>query len=330
MQNRRIQFEKNGSHEVLQLVSSPLPTPTRGQVRVRHHAIGVNFIDTYHRSGLYPVPLPSGLGLEAAGVVDAVGEGAGAWQVGDRVCYCSGPLGAYSDYHCVDAERLLSLPDHISYDTAAASLLKGLTAAYLLYETAQLKPGDWVLVHAAAGGVGQLLCCWAKALGLQVIGTIGREEKRTAAQALGCDAVLCYRDEGFVEAAQAISGGVHTVFDGVGKDTFHHSLKLLRRRGLMVSFGNASGPAPAFSPLELAAHGSLFITRPTLADYTQTKQALQGLWEKLTHALSQGWISVNIHERYPLNDASKAHSALAAGTTQGALLLMPAHREESL
>ncbi len=324
MENRSIQFNQTGSADVLHLVQAPLPQPAAGQVRVCNAAIGVNFIDTYHRSGLYPVALPSGIGLEAAGWIDAVGDGVSGWQKGDRVAYCSGPLGAYSDFHCVAAERLLPIPAGLAFETVAATLLKGLTAAYLLHETVQPKPGSWVLIHAAAGGVGQILCRWAKALGLKVVGTVGANSKRAAAIACGCDAVLEYRSDAFVDDVKALTGGVDVVFDGVGKDTFYKSIEVLNRRGHLISFGNASGPVPAFAPLLLAQHGSLYITRPTLADYTATQGELYALWEKLCEALEKGWLVANIGGRFALADANKAHALLAKGATQGSLILEPA------
>ncbi len=329
MKNRRIEFNQVGDESVLTLMTSALPEPAAGFVRVKHAAIGVNFIDTYHRSGLYAVPLPSGLGLEAAGWVDAVGEGVSGFNPGDRVAYCNGPLGAYSDFHCVDAQQLLKLPANLAFETVAASLLKGLTAAYLLHETVSVKQGDWILVHAAAGGVGQLLCRWATAMGCRVIGTVGSAAKLDAAKACGCEAVFNYRADNFTQEVRRITdgAGVRVVYDGVGKDTFESSLAILATRGYMVSFGNASGPAPAVSPLALAQKGSLFLTRPTLAHYTQNRQELDSLWHKLVSAMTSPWFDSAINYRYPLADAAAAHLALGSGQTQGALVLIPAAAE---
>lgn len=302
-----------------------MPEPGVGQVRVRHQAIGVNFIDTYHRSGLYPLSFPSGLGLEAAGVVDALGEGVSAFSLGQRVAYCSGPIGAYGEYNLVPASSLLPLPDHISAETAAASLLKGLTAAYLLLRTANNRPGDRVLIHAAAGGVGQILCQWANALDLEVIATVGRPEKIPVVQALGCAQVVNYRSEPWVERVSELTSGqgVSVVYDGVGKDTFSGSLKCLKPRGLMVSFGNASGPVDNFSPLQLAKYGSLFLTRPTLADYVRDPKEFRALGEALFAVLDTGAVKIDISRKLPLWQAGEAHRLLESGTTTGSILLTP-------
>ena len=325
MQYQKIIIDAPGGPENLRLETCTLSAPAKGQVRVRHHAIGVNFIDTYHRSGLYPLRLPSGLGLEAAGQVDAVGEGVTGIKAGDRVAYCSGPVGAYAEYHSVAAGSLILVPEQLDLEIIAASLLKGMTAAYLLLKTADLKPGDVILVHAAAGGVGQMLCRWAKHLHLTVVATVGREHKRATAEALGCDLVINYRREDWVAEVKAYTGGkgVDVVYDGVGKDTFSGSLACLRSRGLMVSFGNASGAVDAFSPLELARSGSLFLTRPTLADYVRDPAEFRALGAALMDVLVKGVLCPDIHARLPLSRAADAHRMLESGETMGSIVLVP-------
>lgn len=323
--NRRVVFSEMGNPEVLSVDMAPVPTPADHQVRVRHEAIGVNFIDTYHRSGLYKVALPSGLGLEGAGIVDAVGAAVSGVQVGDRVAYCGGPIGAYSDFHCVAANRLLLLPDEISCAQAASIMLKGLTAASLLFEVASLKAGDWILVPAAAGGVGQLLCQWASKIGVRVIGTVGSPNKVETAEKCGCENVLLYRSEDVPAAVKSMTGGrgVKAVFDGVGKDTFLTSLDCLQPRGLMVSFGNASGPVADFSPLLLTQKGSLFLTRPSLAHYMADTADFQKLCGSLLEAYQRGWIQARIGGEFSLAQAGAAHQLLESGASQGALLLIP-------
>ncbi|AFU97862.1 quinone oxidoreductase family protein [Simiduia agarivorans] len=323
MQQRKIQINAHGGADQLVLTSVPLVAPGPGQVRVQHRAVGVNFIDTYHRTGLYPLALPSGLGLEAAGVIDAVGEGVTEFSVGQRVAYCSGPIGAYAESNIVPATNLLPLPDSISEELAAASLLKGLTAAYLLLKTSQNQAGDTVLIHAAAGGVGQILCQWALTLNLRVIATVGRDEKMAVVQQLGCERVINYRTSPWVDWVRTCTNGqgVSVVYDGVGKDTFEDSLRCLMPRGLMVSYGNASGAVEGFSPLLLAKYGSLFLTRPTLADYVRDPAEFKALGSALFDVLQSGKVRPAISHRLPLAQADEAHRLLESGQTTGSVIL---------
>ena len=297
--------------------------PGPGEVRVRHHAVGVNFIDTYHRGGLYPVPLPSGLGSEAAGVVETVGEGVTQLRAGDRVAYAGGPLGAYAESRVMPAAPLLKLPDGIGFDTAAAMMLKGLTAQYLLRQTFVVQPGQTILLHAAAGGVGLIAAQWAHALGATVIGTVGSDDKAELARAHGCAHVINYRRENVVEHVREITGGrgVPVVYDGVGKDTFFASLDCLAPRGLLVSYGNASGAVPPFALLELSNRGSLYVTRPTLVHYTATRDALEAAAAELFDAVASGAVRIEIAQRYPLADAAIAHADLQARRTTGSIVL---------
>ncbi|HEY5237076.1 MAG TPA: quinone oxidoreductase [Rhizomicrobium sp.] len=322
---KAIRIAKTGGPEVLVLEDVDLAAPARGQVRVKHTAIGVNFIDTYQRSGLYPVPVPGGLGLEAAGTVEALGEGVTSLKIGDRVGYCSGPLGAYAEANNVPADRLVKLPDGISDEEAAASMLKGMTAQYLLKRTFPVQRGQTILFHAAAGGVGLILCQWAKHLGATVIGTVGSDDKIALAKAHGCDHVLNTRDENWVSRVRAITKdeGVPVVYDGVGKETWNGSLDCLAVRGMMVSFGNASGPVPAFEPGILSAKGSLYLTRPTLMHYTRTAQELQETADDLFDVIARGVVKIEIHQRFKLADARAAHEALHSRNTTGATILLP-------
>jgi NADPH2:quinone reductase len=269
-----IRISEHGGPEVMQWEPVSLPAPGPGEVQVRNHAVGVNFIDIYHRTGLYPVPLPSGLGQEGAGEVVAVGEGVTDLQVGDRVVYLSPAPGAYAEALNIPADRAVKLPDAVSFEVAAAMWLKGLTAQYLLRQTHKVQPGDWLLVHAAAGGVGSILVPWAKRLGAHVIGTVGNDEKAARAKKLGCDHVIVYTREAFPQRVRELTGGrgVDVVYDSVGAATFEGSLDSLRPLGLMVSYGNASGKVPPFDIGLLAAKGSLFLTRPTLFTYTAERQ----------------------------------------------------------
>lgn len=325
MQNRRVEIDCHGGPEKLQLRKLAMPQPSAGQVLIKHAAIGVNFIDTYHRTGLYPVALPSGLGLEAAGTIESIGDGVSGLKIGSRVAYCGGPLGAYSDYHCVAASSLVVVPTSVSFEQAAGCLLKGLTAAYLLHKTTQLAKGDWILVHAAAGGVGQLLCSWATAMGIRVVGTVGSAAKVATAKQCGCEHVVNYRSESVAEKVREITAGkgMKVVYDGIGRDTFDASIDSLAVRGLLVSFGNASGSVESFEPLLLAKKGSLYITRPTLAHYTADPLELKELATLLMQALERKWLNLNITQRFALADAAKAHQLLESGATQGSLILMP-------
>ena len=320
-----IRIHRTGGPEVLQWEAVDVPSPAPGEVRVRHAAVGLNFIDTYHRTGLYPLPLPAGIGLEGAGTVEALGEGVSDLQVGDRVAYAGGPVGAYAEVRNIPAHRLLKLPDAIGFETAAAMMLQGLTAAYLLRKTYCVQPGDAVLIHAAAGGVGLIACQWAKALGATVIGTVGSAAKAELAKAHGCDHVINYSTENFTQRVREITGGegVAVVYDGVGKDTFMGSLDSLRPMGMMVTYGNASGPVPPLDLLLLSQKGSLFVTRPTLMNYTARREDLVALGEELFAMVVAGKVKIEVHQRYALLDAAQAHIDLEARKTTGSTILIP-------
>ena len=320
-----IRFHQTGGPEVLRWEEVTVGDPAPGEARVRHEAVGLNFIDTYHRGGLYPLPLPSGLGREGAGVVEAVGDGVTDIKPGDRVAYGSGPLGAYSEVRCMPADRLLKLPDSLSCRTGAAMMLQGLTAAYLLRHTFPVKRGDQILIHAAAGGVGLIACQWAKALGATVIGTVGSAAKAELAKAHGCDHVINYSTENFTQRVREITGGegVAVVYDGVGKDTFMGSLDSLRPMGMMVTYGNASGPVPPLDLLLLSQKGSLFVTRPTLMNYTARREDLLALGEELFAMVVAGKVKIEVHQRYALRDAAQAHLDLEARKTTGSTILIP-------
>ena len=322
---RAIRFGQVGGPEVLQLQTVELPPPASGEVRVRHAAIGLNYIDVYHRTGLYPLPLPSGIGLEAAGVVEAVGDGVSEVAVGDRVAYAGGPVGAYAEARNLPAHRLLRLPDEIFFDTAAAMMLQGLTAAYLLRRTYRVQPGDAVLIHAAAGGVGLIASQWARALGATVIGTVGSPAKAELARAHGCEHVIDYSREDFAARVREITHGegVAVVYDGVGKDTFAGSLDCLRPMGMMVSFGNASGPVPPVDLIQLSQKGSLFITRPTLMNYTARREDLVALGDELFAVVGDGRVRIEVNQRYALADAAHAHRDLEARRTTGSTIFLP-------
>ena len=320
-----IRFHETGGPGVLRLESVEVGDPGPGQARVRHEAVGLNFIDTYHRTGLYPLPLPSGIGLEGAGVVEAVGEGVANVRAGDRVAYAGGPPGAYAEARCLPADRLLVLPAGIGFDIGAAMMLQGLTAAYLLRRTYRVQPGDAVLIHAAAGGVGLIACQWAKALGATVIGTTSSEAKAELARAHGADHIVFYNREDVAKRVRELTGGegVAVVYDGVGKDTFMGSLDSLRVRGMMVSFGNASGAVPPFDPLLLSQKGSLFITRPTLAHHTAKREELEDLGRELFELVASGRVRIEVNQRYALKDAAQAHIDLEARRTTGSTILLP-------
>ena len=323
---RAIRFEQTGGPEVLQLVDVETPTPGPRQVLIRHEAVGVNFIETYQRSGLYPMKLPSGLGGEAAGVVEAVGEEVTRFKVGDRVATAgSGSPGAYADYSVAHAERTVGVPDGIDSRTAAAALLKGMTVEFLLRRLHAVQPGETILVHAAAGGVGQIMVQWAKALGAVVIATVGSEAKAARARELGADHVILYRDQDVAAEVRRITEGkgVPVAYDSVGKDTFEGTLKSLARRGMFVSFGNASGPPPAVEGRQLMVNGSLFFTRPTMADYQATTEELDASAGALFEMIGSGRIKVEIGQTFALAEARKAHEALESRATIGASLLIP-------
>jgi len=321
---KAIRFSQTGGPEVLDYVDVDLPPPGPGVARVRHTVVGVNFIDTYHRSGLYKLPLPSSLGSEAAGVVEAVGEGVASLKPGDRVAY-AGAMGAYADANNIPADRLVKIPAGVSDETAAAAMLKGMTTQYLLKRTYPVKRGQTILFHAAAGGVGLIAGQWAKHLGATVIGTVGSDDKIALARENGYAHVLNVRKDGWVKAVRDLTGGegVPVVYDSVGKDTFAGSLDCLAVRGMFVSFGNASGPVPPFDPGILAAKGSLYFTRPTLASYARPGSELQETAADLFAAIASGAVKIAVHQRFKLSEARKAHEALHARSTTGATVLIP-------
>jgi NADPH2:quinone reductase len=313
-----------GGPEKMRWEEVEVGAPGEGQVRVRNTAVGLNFVDTYQRSGLYQIALPFTLGNEGAGVVEAIGPKVKEFKAGDRVAY-SGPVGAYAEVLLRPADRLVKIPAGIDDKTAAAMMLKGLTSWYLLRRTYRVKKGETILVHAAAGGVGQILCQWARALGATVIGTVGSEEKAALAKKAGCKHVIVTSRENFVEQVKAITKGkgVPVVYDGVGKDTFMDSLDCLAPRGLMVSFGNASGAVPPFNPGILAQKGSLFLTRPTLLHYTATREELLAGARELFSVVKSGKVKISINQTYPLRDAAQAHRDLEARKTTGSTVLLP-------
>jgi NADPH2:quinone reductase len=323
---RAIQIMKAGGPEELKLVDVKVGDPGPGEIRIRHKAVGLNFIDVYHRMGLYPLPLPSGIGGEGAGVVEAVGEGVTHLKAGDRAAYATtGSPGAYSEVRVMPARQVCRLPDAIEFDTAAAMMLKGMTAQYLLKRTpmGQLKPGDKILFHAAAGGVGLIACQWAKALGYEVIGTAGSDEKCELARQNGAAHMINYAKEDFLARVKEITGGkgVKVVYDSVGKDTWEKSLDCLSPLGLMVTFGNSSGPVPPFAPAILAAKGSLYVTRQTLGTYTATRESTQQTADDLFDAVTSGKVKIRIDQRYPLEDVQQAHRDLEARKTTGSTIL---------
>ena len=320
-----IRFHQTGGPDVLRWEEVSVGDPGPGEVRIRHEAVGLNYIDTYQRSGLYPLPLPSGLGQEGAGVVEAVGKEVAGFRPGDRVAYAGGPVGAYSQARCLPAARLLKLPESIDFRTGAAMMLQGLTTAYLLRRTYPVQPGDAVLIHAAAGGVGLIACQWARALGATVIGTVSTEAKAELARQHGCEHVILYSRDDVAPKVREITGGegVAVVYDGVGKDTFAASLDSLRMRGMMVSFGNASGAVPPFNPLLLTQKGSLFLTRPMLAHYTANRDELLDLGKELFAVVGSGQVRIKINQTWALADAADAHRALESRQTTGSTVLVP-------
>jgi NADPH2:quinone reductase len=320
-----IRFHATGGPEVLKWESVDVAAPGPGEVRVRNTAIGVNFIDTYQRSGLYPLTLPSGLGTEAAGIVEAVGAGVQALSPGDRVASCTGPLGAYSTERLVPADKLVKLPDGIEDRTAAAMMLKGLTVQYLFRQTFPLKAGDTILFHAAAGGVGLIACQWARALGVTMIGTVSSDAKAALARESGCTHTIIYTRENFVERVREITGGkgVPVVYDSIGKDTFPASLDCLAPRGMFVSFGSSSGPVPPFNLIMLSQKGSLYATRPTLFTYASTHSALNAMASELFALVKEGRIKPDARQTFALKDAAEAHRSLESRKTTGATLLLP-------
>jgi len=323
---KRIQFARTGGPEVLEYVDVTPADPGPGEVRVRNRAVGLNFIDIYFRTGLYPAPsLPSGLGTEGAGEIDAVGEGVKGFAPGDRVAYAQGALGAYAEQHVLPAEKVVALPEAISFETAAAAMLKGLTVQYLLRQTYRVKEGETILFHAAAGGVGSIACQWAKALGVKLIGTVSSSEKTELAKRNGAWATIDYTRENVVERVRELTGGemVPVVYDSVGKDTWETSLDCLQKRGLMVSFGNASGPVEGVNIGILNQKGALFVTRPSLNGYADTRERFEAMAEELFEVIASGKVAIDVANRYPLSDAAQAQEALAARKTTGSTVLLP-------
>ena len=320
-----IRIHANGGPEVMQWEAVAVGDPGPGEARVRHTAIGVNYIDTYHRSGLYKLPLPTGLGAEAAGAVEAVGAGVDWVKPGDRVAYSGGPLGAYSEMRVMPADRLVKLPEGVSDRVAATLMLKGLTVQYLFRQTFKLKSGDTILFHAAAGGVGLIACQWARALGVTMIGTVGSDEKAALAKANGCTHTIVYTRENFVERVKTLTGGkgVPVVYDGIGKDTFPASLDCLQPRGMWVSFGNASGAIPPFDILLLSQKGSLYATRPTLVTHTAKREDLLAMATEMFGLVHAGKIVSEPRQTFALKDAANAHRALESRATTGATILVP-------
>ncbi len=323
-----IQIQQFGGPEQMQMVDLPVGDPGPGEIRIRHHAVGLNFIDVYQRTGLYPNALPLSLGMEGAGIVEAVGAGVTHLQPGDRAAYASNPPGSYCQVRVMPAKTVCKLPDAIPFETGAAMMLKGLTAQYLLKKTLPaegLQAGDFVLWHAAAGGVGLIACQWARALGLQLIATAGSDEKCQLALAHGAVHAINYRTEDFVARVKAITGGagVKVVYDSVGKDTFDGSLNVLRPFGLLASFGNASGPVPPFAPGILGAKGSLYLTRATLFTHIASREATQAMADDVFAVVASGAVKIRIDQRYPLADVARAHTALEARNTTGCSILLP-------
>jgi NADPH2:quinone reductase len=323
-----IQIQQYGGPEQMQLIDLPVGEPGPGEIRIRHQAIGLNFIDVYQRTGLYGNPLPLSLGMEAAGIVEAVGEGVTHLQAGDRAAYASNPPGAYSEARVMPARTVCQLPDGIDFETGAAMMLKGLTVQYLLKKTLPaegLVAGDFVLWHAAAGGVGLIACQWARALGLRLIATAGSDAKCKLALDHGAAHAINYRSEDFVARVKAITGGagVKVVYDSVGKDTFEGSLNVLRPFGLLASFGNASGPVPPFAPGILGAKGSLYVTRATLFSHMASREATQSMADDLFAVVGSGAVKIRIDQRYPLAEVARAHTELEARNTTGCSVLLP-------
>lgn len=322
---KAIRFHQTGGPEVLSWDDIEVGDPGPGQIRVRHTAVGLNYIDTYHRSGLYPLPLPSTIGMEAAGVVEATGSGVTAVAQGDRVAYASPPPGSYAEARLIDADKVVQVPESVDDQTAAAMMLKGLTAQYLIRQIHKVGPGDTILIHAAAGGVGLIVCQWAKSLGATVIGTVGSDAKADLAKANGCDHTIVYTREDFVARVNEITDGAKlpVVYDSIGKDTFPASLDCLRPLGTMVSFGQASGP---IAPVDLgifAQKGSLYFTRPTLFNYAGTPESLRAMSEDLFSAVGSGAVKINIDQTFPLSEARAAHEALEGRKTTGSTVLLP-------
>jgi NADPH:quinone reductase len=322
---KEIRFHKPGGPDVLVYEDVTVGDPGPNEARVRNTAIGLNFIDTYHRSGLYPLQMPSGVGLEAAAVVEAVGSAVTWVKPGDRVGYAGGPPGAYAEVRNVPADRLVKVPDGISDQQVAAMMLKGLTTQYLIRRTFKVQPGQTVLFHAAAGGVGLIACQWLKALGVSVIGTVGSDDKARLAKAHGCEHAIVYTRENFAERVKEITGGkkVPVVYDSVGKDTYMGSLDCLQPLGMLVIFGNGSGPVPPFDLGLLAQKGSLYITRPTLMTYTAKREDLEASANELFEVVKSGKVKIEVNQTYALKDAAQAHRDLEGRKTTGSTVLLP-------
>ena len=323
---KAILIHQTGGPEVLRWEDVDVGAPRSGEARLRQTAVGLNFVDTYFRSGLYPAgKLPTVIGTEGAGVITELGADVSEFQIGDRVAYAGGPLGSYAEQRLMPADRLIKLPDTVDDRQAAAVMLKGLTTQYLLRSSYEVQPGDTILIHAAAGGVGLLVCQWAKHLGATVIGTVSTEEKAALARSHGCDHPVLYGRESFVERVRDLTGGegVPVVYDSVGRDTFQGSLDCLRPLGLMVTFGQSSGAVPPMAVHELTSRGSLFLTRPTLATYTATREALTANAAELFGVIDQGAVKIEIHQTYALADATRAHRDLEGRKTTGATVLIP-------
>jgi NADPH2:quinone reductase len=322
---KAIRIFKTGGPEVLEYVDVEVGDPGPGEARVRQEACGLNFIDVYFRTGLYPQPLPAGIGMEGAGVIEAIGADVTHLKVGDRVAYAGRPTGAYADVRVMPAAILVRVPDAIGLDSAAAMMLQGMTVQYLFRRTFPLRGGETILFHAAAGGVGLIACQWAKALGVTMIGTVGSDEKGALAKAHGCTHVINYNTENFVERVKELTNGagVSVVYDSIGADTFTQSLDCLSPLGLMVSYGSASGPVPPFTLNELVSRGSLFITRPTLFSHAAKREDLEAMANELFGMVESGKVSIEINQRYPLAEAASAHRDLEARKTTGSTILIP-------
>jgi len=322
---KAIRIRETGGPEVMEWVDVEVGEPGPGEIRVRHEAVGLNYIDVYFRTGLYKQPLPGGLGMEGAGIVEAVGEGVTHLRAGDRVAYAGRPNGAYSEVRVMPADIVVRLPESISFETGAAMMLQGLTAQYLLRDSYRVQPGDTVLFHAAAGGVGLIACQWLKSLGVTVIGTVGSDEKAELARAHGCHHTIVYTRENFVERVKEITGGkgVPAVYDSIGKDTFNGSLDCLAPRGTMVSFGSASGAVPPFDLSVLGNKGSLRLTRPTLMTYVVHRELLEPMAADLFDVVESGKVKIEVRQRYALKDVAQAHRDLEGRKTTGSTVLVP-------
>ena len=323
--NKAIRVHRTGPASVLKWEDVTITSPKPGEAIIRNTAIGLNFIDTYHRKGLYPLPTPFTPGVEGAGVIEALGTKVEGLKIGDRVTYCSDPIGSYSEKRCFPADRLIKIPRGITDEQAASMMLKGLTAAMLSKRIYVPKPSDTILVHAAAGGVGLILCQWAKYLGANIIGTVSSRKKAALARANGCDKTIIYSESNFVDRVLRYTKGegVPVVYDGVGKDTYPGSLDCLSMRGIWITYGNASGPVPPIAPLTLLQKGSLFMTRPILNHYITTKQAFTSLAKELFVVVKSGAVKIHVEQRYQLREAAKAHRALEQRKTVGSTILIP-------